>query len=102
MINLEKNYEIIREVCTRYRKELTVFSAVMGSKWVSVIDLEEYINFMNQLPLNVFIGNQLGALYNNETINLYLRLLKLDDFIAWVKETVNPEMAGEIIPYLCN
>ena len=102
MINLEKNYEIIREVCTKYRKEFTVFSAVNGSKYTSVVDLEEYINFMNQLPLDVFIGNYLGALYNEESINLYLRLLEIDDFILWVKEILNPETAKEIITYLCN
>ena len=102
MINLEKNYEIIREVCTKYRKELTVFSAVNGSKYTSVVDLEEYINFMNQLPLDVFIGNYLCALYNEETINLYLRLLEINDFIVWTKEILSPEIAKEIITYLCD
>ena len=102
MINLEKNYEIIREVCTKYRKEMTVFSAVIGNKCSNIIDLEEYTNFMNQLSLDMFIGNYLCALYNEETINLYLRLLEINDFIVWTKEILSPEMAKEIITYLCD
>ena len=103
MINLERNYEIIKEVCTRYRKEMTVFSAVVGNKYSNAIDLEEYTNFMNQLSLDMFIGNYLCALYNEETINLYLRLLEINDFIVWTKEiSTNPKIVEKIMMYLCD
>ena len=102
MINLEKNYEVIKEVCTRYRKEMTIYGGVIGDKYYDVFDSEEYIKFMNQLPLDVFIGNYLTALYNEETINLYLRLLEINDFIVWTKEILSPEMAKEIMTYLCD
>lgn len=101
-IDIKRNYEIIREVCTTYRKELTIFSAVIGEYYAG-FDKEEYINFMNDLPLETFIGNFLNALYNNDTIKLYMRLLEIHDFISWIKEiSIGPNIKREIIKYLCD
>lgn len=100
--NIERNHTVIKMVCTIYRKELTIYSSVIG-KYYRGIDIEEYINFINDLSLDEFVGNYLIALYDDYTIKLYIRLLEIHDFVRWVEElSIGSNIEKEIKKYLCN
>ena len=74
--DLKANYEVIRQVCEKYRKELTIYQGVIIDKYLGVdIDVNDYIKFMNTLPLDVFIGNLLVDLLNSSNIEIYKELM---------------------------
>ena len=74
--DLKANYEVIRQVCEKYRKELTSYQGVIVDKspWLDV-DVNDYIEFMNTLPLDVFIGNLLVSLLDSSDIERYKELI---------------------------
>lgn len=74
--DLKANYEVIRQVCEKYRKELTSYQGVIIDKYLGLdVDVNDYIKFMNTLPLDVFIGNQLVDLLIPASIDIFKKLL---------------------------
>lgn len=71
--DLEANYKVISQVCKRYRKELTIYQAAI----IDGIDVDanDYIEFMNALSLDIFIGNMLCGLLNPVSMDIYKQLL---------------------------
>ena len=74
--DLEANYEVISQACKRYRKELTIYQAAIIDKysWIDV-DVNNFIEFMNALSLDIFIGNMLCGLLDPVSIDIYKQLL---------------------------
>lgn len=74
--DLKANYEVIRQVCEKYRKELTSYQGVIIDKYLGLdVDVNDYIKFMNTLHLDVFIGNQLVDLLIPASIDIFKKLL---------------------------
>lgn len=74
--DLKANYEVIRQVCEKYRKELTSYQGVIIDKYSGLdVDVNEYIKFMNTLPLDVFVGNLLVDLLNFDNMEIYKELM---------------------------
>jgi hypothetical protein len=74
--DLKSNYEVIRQVCEKYRKELTSYQGVIIDKYLGLdVDVNDYIKFMNTLPLDVFIGNLLVDLLISSNIERYKELM---------------------------
>lgn len=74
--DLKANYEVIRQVCEKYRKELTSYQGVIIDKYSGLdVDVNEYIKFMNTLPLDVFVGNLLVDLLNFGNMKIYKELM---------------------------
>ena len=74
--DLEANYEVISQVCKRYRKELTIYQAAIIDKFPCLdVDVNGYIEFMNTLSLDIFIGNMLCGLLNPVSMDIYKQLL---------------------------
>ena len=74
--DLKANYEVIRQVCEKYRKELTSYKGASIDKYLGLdVDVNDYIKFMNTLPLDVFIGNLLVDLLIPASIDIYKKLL---------------------------
>lgn len=74
--DLKANYEVIRQVCEKYRKELTSYQGAIIDKYLGLdVDVNDYIKFMNTLPLDVFIGNQLVDLPIPASIDIFKKLL---------------------------
>lgn len=74
--DLKANYEVIRQVCEKYRKELTSYQGVIIDKYSELdVDVNDYIKFMNTLPLDVFIGNLLVDLLNSGNMESYKELM---------------------------
>lgn len=74
---LLENEKIIREICRLYRKELTDFSGRICEQ-AGVCSKEEYINFMNELCFDEFVGNQLSGVANEMLIDDYKDVLDGD------------------------
>jgi hypothetical protein len=73
--DLEANYEVISQACKLYRKELTIYQAVIIDIHGLDIDINDYIEFMNTLSLDTFIGNMLCDLLVHASIDIYKKLL---------------------------
>ncbi len=71
--DLEANYEVISQACKRYRKELTIYQAAIIDE--IDVDANDYIEFMNALSLDIFIGNMLCGLLNPVSMDIYKQLL---------------------------
>ena len=72
--NMKSNYEIIKEICEKYRKELTVYGGVLGEH-AGLIDCSEYVKFMNELSFEEFVGNFMTGLLNEDVISIYRDIL---------------------------
>lgn len=72
--NMKSNYETIKEICEKYRKELTVYGGVLGES-TGLIDCSEYVKFMNELSFEEFVGNFMSGLLNEDVISIYRDIL---------------------------
>lgn len=72
--NMKSNYETIKEICEKYRKELTVYGGVLGES-IGLIDCSEYVKFMNELSFEEFVGNFMSGLLNEDVISIYRDVL---------------------------
>lgn len=69
--DVESNYETIKKFCAKYRKELTVYGGILGEH-IGLVSCDEYIEFMNSLSFDTFVGNYCSALLTN-TCNIWYR-----------------------------
>lgn len=72
--DIKSNYETIKEMCKKYRKELTVYGGVLGEH-TGLLDCSEYVKFMNELSFEEFVGNFLTGLLNEDVISIYRDVL---------------------------
>lgn len=91
---IKENYETIRKLCERYRGELTVFSGVIG-EYTGMCDYYEYVEFMNQLPFDVFVGNFLNCLLIDEHCESYEQILNGEK--TFIEEIVGDTIYGDKI-----
>ena len=88
---LKERHDTIKDLCTKYRKEITEFQA-----WVCEIkDLcssEDYKRLVDEWTLDEFIGNLMNGLFNYDAIQQYKKVLdgeqSIDDFISESKNTI--------------
>lgn len=74
--DLEANYKVISQVCKMYRKELTIHQAVFIMDNIpEYVGINDYIEFMNTLSLDAFIGNMLYEMLNSESMDILKQLL---------------------------
>jgi hypothetical protein len=62
---IEGRFEVVKEYCAKYRKELTVFGGVMFEE-EGMMSCKDYIEFMNQLTFQEFVGNYCNSLLDDE------------------------------------
>ena len=88
---LKERHDTIKDLCTKYRKEITEFQA-----WVCEIkDLcssEDYKRLVDEWTLDEFIGNLMNGLFNYDAIQQYKKVLdgeqSIDDFISESKNMI--------------
>lgn len=74
--DLEANYKVISQVCKMYRKEITIYQAVFIMDNIpEYVGINDYIEFMNTLSLDTFIGNMLYGILNSENIDIFKQIL---------------------------
>ena len=67
---IKRRYSIISEFCRKYRKELTEYGGKIADKF-SFSDSQSYMDFMNELSEDTFVGNYLVNLFNDASIQEY-------------------------------
>lgn len=67
---MERRYSIISEFCKKYRKELTEYGGKAANEF-GISDSQSYIDFMNEMSEDVFVGNYLVNLSNDTVIQGY-------------------------------
>lgn len=88
---LKERHDTIKDLCTKYRKEITEFQA-----WVCEIkDLcssEDYKRLVDEWTLDEFIGNLMTGLLDYDAIHQYKKVLdgeqSIDDFISESKNMI--------------
>ena len=88
---LKERHDTIKDLCTKYRKEITEFQA-----WVCEIkDLcsgEDYKRLVDEWTLDEFIGNLMNGLFDYDAIHHYKKVLdgeqSIDDFIIESKNMI--------------
>lgn len=88
---LKERHDTIKDLCTKYRKEITEFQA-----WVCEIkDLcssEDYKRLVDEWTLDEFIGNLMNGLFDYDAIHHYKKVLdgeqSIDDFISESKNMI--------------
>lgn len=94
--DLERNYDIIESFCIKYRRELTAFGAFAAEDG-GLMDHKEYIDFMDNLGINSFVGNYLMMLMQDEAIDLYKKVLDGADFYETFVNFYEPVIYGDLI-----
>lgn len=72
---INERFEIIKEYCEKFRKELTIFGAVLAEK-NRACSAHDYIKFMNALSSEVFLGNYLTGLFDVVSIPIMNDILE--------------------------
>lgn len=95
---MKENYEVIRKVCEKYRNEITAFGAAYGFKFGLFNECNDYILFMNELTFDEFVGNQMVGLLDENTINIYKRIISGDlTFDAYIKNTFGEKIFNDYL-----
>lgn len=88
MMNLKtmkEEHEIIKEFCIKFRTELTIAAGIFG-EFMGLVNCDDYVEFMNDLSNDEFVGNYLVALFNDTTETWYRPVLNgektFEDFLA--------------------
>ncbi len=84
LLNYERymeHREIVREVCKKYRKEVTINCGIIQNEY-NICSYEETIKFLNQLSYDEFCAFFYTAIGVDEYITYYKQLL--DDKITFI------------------
>ena len=88
---LYSNIEVIRKFTKMYRPELTIIGGVIGEE-NGFIKCDDYIEAMNKLSDDEFVGNYLVAVSNPGAMDIYRESiqngLQLDKLI-WMYSTIS-------------
>ena len=97
---MKSNHEVIKSFCAQNRYGLTVTAGILAeSNYLA--DRHEFMQFMDDLTMNEFVGNCLTALFNDTVIELYRQVnngkLGFLDFVEMtvgksVRDSVQKEM----------
>lgn len=72
---IKSNYEIIKEFCNKYRKEMTVYQGCIVEN-IGCTDYSSYTRIMNEMTDDEFAGNMFTALLNSDFCKLMNKVLK--------------------------
>lgn len=70
---MKSNHEVIKSFCCQNRHALTVVGGILA-EGIGLANRDDYINFMNELTIDEFIGNYLTALLNCACIDAYKKV----------------------------
>lgn len=93
--DMKQNYEIIKEFCNSYRKELTVYAGVLSEQYGGCA-YSDYVKFSNELSEEEFLGNYLCGLLTPEPVNEFKPILNGDQtFIEHISKLVNDDVVKD-------
>lgn len=93
---MKSNYEVIKTFCAQNRYGLTVTAGVLAeSNYLA--DRHEYMQFMDDLTMNEFIGNYLTALFSVTAIEFYRQINNGElGFLDFVEKTVGKSVRDSV------
>ena len=95
---MKENYEVIRKVCEKYRNEIKTFGAAYGFELGLFNECNDYISFMNELTFDEFIGNQMVGTLDENTINIYKRMISGElTFDVYIKNTFGEKIFNKYL-----
>ena len=95
--DMKQNYEIIKEFCKNYRKELTVYAGVLTEQYGGCT-YSDYVKFVNELSEEEFLGNYLSGLLTDEPVNEFKQIINGEQtFVEYISKIVN----DDVVKYYC-
>ena len=88
---LYSNIEVIRKFAKMYRPELTIIGGVIGEE-NRLIKCDDYIEAMNKLSDDEFVGLYLTAVMNPGVMDIYRESIQNDlqlDKLIWMFSTIS-------------
>lgn len=93
--DMKQNYEIIKEFCHFYREELTVYAGVLAEQ-LGGTTYSEYVNFVNELSEEEFLGNNLCGLLTDEPKNEFKKILDGEQtFVEYIGKVTNDDVVKD-------
>ena len=93
---MKSNHEVIKTFCAQNRYGLTVTAGVLAES-IYLADRHEYMQFMNDLTMDEFVGNYLTALLNNAAIEFYRQVNNGElGFLDFVEKTVGKSVRDSV------
>ena len=88
---LYSNIKVVRKFAKMYRPELTIINGVIGEE-NGVMICDDYIEAMNKLSDDEFVGNYLTAAINPGAIDIYRESIQNDlqlDKLIWMFDIIS-------------
>ena len=83
---MRNNINTIREFVSAYRPDLTVLGAVIGEQYGLFDDINDYIEVMNEVSIEEFIGNYFGSTCIAGACEQYRAILNKEvKFSDWIE-----------------
>ena len=99
---LYSNIKVIRKFTKMYRPELTIINGVIGEE-NGVMICDDYIEAINKLSDDEFVGNYLSSVTNPEAMDIYRESIQNDlqlDKLIWMFDTISQNEIRERISKL--
>ena len=99
---LYSNIEVVRKFAKMYRPELTIINGIIGEE-NGVMICDDYIEAINKLSDDEFVGNYLTAVMNSEAMDIYRESIQNDlqlDKLIWMFSTISQNEIRERISKL--
>ena len=93
---MKSNYEVIKTFCAQHRYGLTVTAGILAeSNYLA--DQHEFMQFMDDLTMNEFVGNYLTALFSDTAIEFYRQVNNGElGFLDFVEKIVGKSMRDSV------
>ena len=88
---LYSNIKVIRKFAKMYRPELTIIGGVIGEE-SGLMKCDDYIETINKLSDDEFVGNYLSAAINPGAMDIYKESIQNDlqlDKLIWMFDTIS-------------
>ena len=93
--DMKQNYEIIKDFCIFYRKELTVYAGVLLEQYGGCA-YSDYVKFVNELSEEEFLGNYLSGLLTDEPVNEFKQIVNGEQtFVEYIGKMVNDDIVKD-------
>ena len=93
---MKSNREAIKTFCAQHRYGLTVTAGALAES-IYAADRHEFMQFLDDLTMDEFVGNYLTALLNNAAIEFYRQVNNGElGFLDFVEKTVGKSVRDSV------
>ena len=93
---MKSNHEVIKSFCAQNRYGLTVTAGILAESSY-LADRHEFMQFMDDLTMDEFVGNYLTALLNDTAIEFYRQVNNGElGFLDFVEENLGKSVRDSV------